>query len=193
MIICGIDPSLTRAGIAVLTDGQPTVLRSAGWGGHDSDSYEDRSDRVVAQTRLICSLIPTDTDLALIEGPAYKSVTGHAFDRAGLWRGVYAALRHRRTPIAVVAPPTLKVWATGRGHADKDTVHTETRLRWPGLRIRNHDEADALALAEIGAARLTDPLPFPLKTRHHNTLKSPGIAWPATWRTPTTRSLRAVR
>jgi hypothetical protein len=38
MIVCGLDLSLTNAGIAILTDGRPTLLRSIGHGGHNGAS-----------------------------------------------------------------------------------------------------------------------------------------------------------
>lgn len=177
MKICGLDPSLTRAGVAVLHNGQPTVLRSAGWGGKDSDSYAQRSERIVAQCRMVLSLIPTDCDLIVMEGPAYASKTGHAFDRAGLWWGLHAALHARHIPIAVCVPNTLKAWATGNGRAEKEDVHNAVKLRWPDIRVRNHDEADALALAELGAIKVNEPLPFPIPGRAQANIKA--IAWPS--------------
>lgn len=181
MIITTIDPSLTAAGVATLAHGQPRALRTAGWAGSDFDTYEQRSERIVAQCRLVLSLVPDDADAIGIEAPAYSSRTGHFFDRAGLWWGIHAGLHARELPIVVVVPTTLKMWATGKGNADKDEVLEATKLRWPDTRIRNHNEADALALAEIVAFKAGDPLPFPIKTRHHNIIKSTGMTWPSAW------------
>jgi Holliday junction resolvasome RuvABC endonuclease subunit len=182
MIVAGIDPSLTCTGVAVITDGQITALRSAGWHGQDAASEEERSDRVVGQMHLVFSLIPANADLVVIERPLYRSTTGHAFDRAGLWRGLYAQIRSRGTDIALIHISTLKIWATGKGNAEKDEIVEHTQLRWPDQQIRNDNEADALSLAEIGAVKLGEKLPF-VKPRHHLVLQKSGCTWPTRWRT----------
>ncbi len=53
MITLGLDLSLTRTGIAVLTDGRPTLIRSIGHGGRNGDNYDQRSRRITSQCRAI--------------------------------------------------------------------------------------------------------------------------------------------
>lgn len=190
MIVCGLDPSLTSAGIAILVDGQPTYLDAIGHPGKDGASYNHRSDRIVSQARAITravldvgspgenhTRIPTRAiDLAVIEGPAYGQNLPSNHDRAGLWWGLYSALRAKRIPTAVVAPGTRAKWATGHGRASKTDILTAVRTWWPNTAIRNHDVADAAVLALIGAHHAGDPMPFPVKDRH--TLALEAIAWP---------------
>lgn len=199
MIVAGIDPSLTSTGIAVLLDGAPLALHKIGHPSQEAKSYANRSDRIVSQCRAVIdalfdaipgyprvtiasrdntaiTYVAPNIDLALIEGPAYAHANAYTHDGAGLWWGLYAALRARKIPTAVIAPPTLKTWTTGRGNAEKGLILTTVRHWWPGLAIANHDQADALALATIGAAHAGDPLPFELKDRHHKTLQA--IDWP---------------
>jgi Holliday junction resolvasome RuvABC endonuclease subunit len=160
MIVCGLDLSLTNAGIAVLTDGRPTLLTSVGHGGKDGASWDQRRRRIVSQSRAVLDAVISRgdmrqcaVDLAVIEGPSYASQFGDQFDRAALWWGVYSALAAKRVPIAVVAPGTLKKWATGKGNAKKPEVLAAAK-EW--CRPSNHDEADAAWLACLGAARLGD-------------------------------------
>lgn len=49
-IVAGLDLSLTNAGIAVLTDGRPTLLTSVGHGGKNGASHQHRSRRIESQS-----------------------------------------------------------------------------------------------------------------------------------------------
>lgn len=178
-VVCGIDPSLTNSGIAILTDGQPSLITSTGIGGHDGADYRTRSRRLRAVCAKVITTIldHTTPDLVVIEGPAYAAKFGNGFDRAGLWHGLYAALDARHTPIAVCAPQTRAKWATGKGNAQKADVLAAVQSWWPNLAIADHDRADALVLATIGAHHHGDPMPFTTKPRHTTALEA--IAWPA--------------
>ena len=182
MIVCGLDLSLTNAGIAILADGRPTLLTSVGHGGKNGADYAHRSRRVRSQCQAVLNVLRDNIrnrlagiDLAVIEGPSYGSVYGDPFDRAGLWHGVFGALDAKKVPIAVVAPSTLKKWVTGKGNADKAAVLATVR-EWCGPRVANHDEADSLALAYVGAYTLGDPIPFAPKERHRIGLEQ--VKWP---------------
>lgn len=194
MIVAGIDPSLTNCGIAILQHGTPRMGTSVGHAGKDGASYDNRSDRIVSQARAILAAIETTLaagrpdqrvkfyldqhlDLAVIEGPAYGQNLPSNHDRAGLWWGLYSALRAKKIPTAVVNPATRAKWATGSGRAEKRDVLAAVRAWWPDHTIRNHDIADALVLAAIGAHHLGDPMPFPVKDRH--TLSLEAINWPS--------------
>ncbi|WP_062906490.1 hypothetical protein [Mycobacterium avium] len=97
-------------------------------------------------------------------------------DGSGLWWGLYSTLRARRIPTAVIPPATRAKWATGKGNADKRTVLATVRDWWPATRIANHDQADALVLAAIGAFHAGDPMPFAVKERHSANLAA--VQWP---------------
>lgn len=182
MIVCGIDPSLTNTGIAILLDGRPLLLKSVGHGTANGRTYGHRSDRIVSQCRAVIDAIVEgdmagdQPDLAVIEGPAYGANMPSNHDRAGLWWGLYSTLRARRIPIAVVAPKTRALWATGSGNADKATVLAAVRGWWPETRILNHDIADAAVLAAIGAFHHGDPMPFEVRERHSANLAT--VQWP---------------
>lgn len=180
-IVAGIDPSLTNTGIAVLADGNPLSLRSIGHGTLSGRSYAHRSDRIVSECRAVIDALILADDakpaLAVIEGPAYGACNASTHDGSGLWWGLYSTLRARRIPIAVVAPKTRALWATGSGNADKKQILATVRAWWPATRIANHDQADALVLAAIGAFHHGDPMPFDVKERHTTNLAA--VQWPA--------------
>lgn len=179
MIVCGIDPSLTSAGVAILRDGQPVHVSHHGLAGHDGASWQSRSRRV---RRTVGKVIPAalahgTPDLVVIEGPAYGAQHGSQFDRAGLWHGLFASLDAKQVPVAVVAPQTRAKWATGRGNAKKPDVLAAVRACWPTTPLANDDEADSITLAAMGALWLGDPLPIPIPAWRINGLDA--VAWPS--------------
>ena len=194
-IVAGLDLSLTNSGIAVLTDGRPTLLTSVGHGGKNGASWEQRSRRIVSQSRAVMAALqqavdppyppgPWTIDLAVIEGPSYASEFGDQFDRAALWWGVYSALSAKRVPIAVVAPKTRAKWATGKdvegnGNSKKRAVFAAVKDEWStlGVHVRDDDIADALTIAAMGALKLGEPLPIAVHQWRINGLES--VTWPS--------------
>lgn len=197
-VVCGLDLSLTSAGVAILVDGTPKVIKSVGHKGRDGDGWQHRSRRVRSQCRAVLkvlddALLPMATvhhwerepDLAVIEGPSYGSQYGDQFDRAALWHGVYGALEARHVPIAVIAPSTLKLWFTGNGgtakgldrQAEKRRMLDTARLifREP---VTDDDQADALALTLAGAHHLGDPMPPKFQPNQRQVDALLKIDWP---------------
>ena len=89
-------------------------------------------------------------ELVVIEGPAYGSNDPGAHERAGLYWRVVGKVVERGVAIAVVAPSTLKVYATGKGNAGKDVVMLAVAKRYPDAGIDGNDTADAYTLAAMG-------------------------------------------
>lgn len=179
MIVAGVDPSLTSAGVAILDNGQPTLAESYGFPGHNGASYQQRSRRIRHQvwnaTREILRIRDHVALVVIEEHPYAVRISGSEFDRSALWHGIYGALDHANIPIAVMPNSTAKKWITGRGNAKKPEIVATIDSWWPGV-ARNDDEADALGLAAIGAHHLGDPMPFTTKERHTTALAN--IPWP---------------
>ncbi|QBP29738.1 RuvC-like resolvase [Mycobacterium phage Typha] len=171
MIIAGIDPSLTSAGIAAFRDGRVAKLTSVGRTGSSSEDYDDRSDRIDYQSQLVVSSLPRGVELVMIEGPAYDANYGSQFDRAGLWHFIYRRLKIARVPTVVVPPTVAKKFATDNGNASKKLMTAAAREVWHDLRIRNGDEADALWIGAYGVAEVGDWLPFDLTDSQKLVLK----------------------
>lgn len=178
--VLGIDSSLSSTGLARITDDGHAAVRLVASTGHRDAPWRTRSRRIADQAARILAAVTPDTTLVVIEGPAYAVQTPGVWDRAGLWWGVVAGAWARGVPVAVVAPQTRAKWATTTGRADKAAVLAAMRSLWPDLRIPNHDAADALALAQIGAQRLGWPVP--VRAWHAQSLDA--VTWPQEVTTP---------
>lgn len=181
MIVAGIDPSLTSAGVAILSEGEPVHVSHHGHPGHKLDSYRTRSRRVRKQVADVVTAVMSHgatPDLVVIEEHPYAvRISAGEFDRCALWHGIFGAFDARGgTPVVVMNNMTAKKWITGRGDAKKPDIVATVESWWPGSAV-NDDEADALGLAAIGAFHLGDPMPFEPKPRHTTGLEK--VAWPA--------------
>lgn len=185
MRIIGVDPSLTCTGVAAI--GRPGAGVHDTWSvrslGQDAPTYEDRADRLTHLQRGFVDVLddfcedwPSGPLLLVIESRDFQTPgkAGHATDRAGLsWLFVVAA-RAYGARIAAVAPSQLKVYATGRGNADKPEIRPEVEERY-GFYVRNDDEADAVTLAAMGAHAMGAPL-VDVPPSHARALTA--VAWP---------------
>ena len=140
----GLDLSLTSTGWAVLSEATSTP------------SYgRVRPGKLRGEERLV--RIRTDV-MAVAQASTLVAIEGYAFGaRQGrevlgeLGGVIRVALHEAGTPFIVVAPPTLKKLATGKGNAPKEAVLAAAirKLGYPGS---SNDEADALWLAHMARA-----------------------------------------
>lgn len=176
----GIDPSLTAAGIAEIRHpstihppNRPKTL-SVGTRGRSGATLEQRATRIREQARRIIAETPRDARLVVLEAlpPQIPGAHGLHAERAALWWQIAGTFIRHGVPVAEVAPTTLKKWATGSGRADKAQVVAAMRHLWPLNRIRDDNEADALALASMGAQHLGW---HGAEAEHHH---EPNVNWP---------------
>jgi Holliday junction resolvasome RuvABC endonuclease subunit len=175
MIVAGIDPSLTSAGVAILQNGQPIHVSHH---GHNGASYQMRSRRIRKQVMDVSVQVTRySPDLVVMEEHPYAvRISAGEFDRSGLWHGLYGRFDAYDIPIVVMNNMTAKKWITGRGTAKKADIVEAVESWWPDFPFVNDDEADALGLAAIGAHHLGDPMPFQVKPRHTTGLEA--VQWP---------------
>lgn len=146
--VLGLDLSLTCTGLA-----------GAGWTDRLRSGDRRGADRLTWLRRELTDRFLGGVELVVMEGPSYGSTRGQSghHERAGLWWLVRVALADRAMRVAVVAPASLKLYAAGRGNADKAVVVREVTKRFPWFE-GGEDEADALVLAAMGADHLGEPL-----------------------------------
>lgn len=164
MNIVGIDPSLTAAGIAILsspaTADTPNAprLASVGASGKRGASLPERSIRVGDQTARILKAMPPSVRLVVIEalplGVPNPNAASLYQERAALVIRLVEWLARRKIPVVDVSTSTLKKFATGNGRAEKAEVVDAMRSLWPHAVVRDDNQADALALATAGAMYL---------------------------------------
>ncbi|KAB1661666.1 crossover junction endodeoxyribonuclease RuvC [Pseudoclavibacter sp. CFCC 13796] len=151
--VVGLDLSLTGTGLARVVKGGLEVKRIGSSGSADA-TLSERSGRLHFMAERILDWTGTPV-LVAIESPAYRSFSGHAHDRSGLWWSVVSALFSSGVTVAEVPPATLKKYATGKGTANKDAMIAAMVRRFPDVDINDNNIADAVALGCV-AARLVD-------------------------------------
>lgn len=144
MRILALDLSLTETGWVAKP--QTGVLRPPRSHGSGTRRLAWFRDQVIEACRFY------RPDLAVIEGYAYGMARGasqsHSLGELG---GVVRLVLHDlHIPVAVVAPATLKKYATGRGNARKEEVLVAAVKRL-GYQEANHNVADALWLRQMAA------------------------------------------
>jgi Holliday junction resolvasome RuvABC endonuclease subunit len=149
----GIDPSTKRIGLAHPDGATTSITARAG-----ADDPIRRRHELRAGVRRELRLWP-EARLAVVEGYGLGSPGRLSLVRLG---EVGGAVRDEAFELGLevveVPPSVLKLAATGKGNASKDEVLEAARAA--GSTARNHDEADAWWLHELGRRWLADePLP----------------------------------
>lgn len=148
--VVGVDPSISSTGVAVISSYVAVTRVQSKPGGQDLD---DRLQRMRRQVLAVLeAMAVVEPSLIVIEGPAFGKNNAQTHMLAGFWWLLVHGLQ-KVAPIAVVQPPTLKKFATGRGNAPKDEVLAAAVRGFPEIAVKGNDEADALALAAMGADR----------------------------------------
>lgn len=166
--VIGFDPSLTSSGVA----------SNLGW----TDTIRPKKIRGLERLRNIIDAVRSYTsgcDLVVMEGPSYGHSGFRQHEELVALRWMVRDLLDRKgIPVAIVPPSSLKLWATGKGNASKDDVAEAMDEQHPGrtpgfLAGKRHDEADALALAEMGAGWIDQWDLSPERQRSVD-----GVSWP---------------
>lgn len=141
MTFVGLDPSLQAFGMAILApEGYAThVLRPRSRG----------PQRLDVLTRSVRQLMPAASMVA-IEGYSYghRAQVQGMLARAELVGCLRVALWGMSRAVVTIAPTQLKLYATGKGNAQKADVIQAVRDRW-GVDLRTSDAADAYVLARL--------------------------------------------
>lgn len=171
MIILGIDSSLTSTGLGWLDTTSPEWItqrvrtEKAKAGGELAQARRMRriAAQVIAFTRE-CDPPFGQVDLFVIERMANYGRHAGALDLAGLWWRIVDEIERASGSagrLLVVPTPVRAKYATGRGSgagAGKADVLAAVRETYPEADVPNHDVADAVALAALGARLMGFPV-----------------------------------
>lgn len=164
MIVVGCDSSLSSTGLARIEPGEgwwTERVTTAAPRGNRLEGQAARMRRIARHVRdaVVGRTGAERADLFVIEGLAVYGKNTGAGDLAGLWWRLVSVVTAAGVPVLVIAPPTRAKYAAGSGNADKHAVLAAVRETYPDADVPNHDVADAVALAALGA-RLKD---FPVE------------------------------
>jgi crossover junction endodeoxyribonuclease RuvC len=93
------------------------------------------------------AIIAVEPEFAIIEDLAFNAHDRN-HERAGLAYLVRHKLWLSNIPYVLVAPTTLKKFATGKGSGDKSLIQKEVYKRW-NIDTSNDNEADAVVLLQM--------------------------------------------
>jgi crossover junction endodeoxyribonuclease RuvC len=148
--VLAIDPSLASLGYAYTLDGGKTSFTGTVKAGKLKGA--PRLLHVHARiTEIICQVQPA---LVSYEGYSMGKIRPYALDRAELGGLIKKELYDRKIPILLVPPTSLKLYATGKGNADKPEVMAQMGAS-RGVDFTSDDEADAYGLLLMGLASLS--------------------------------------
>lgn len=162
MTVVGLDLSIAATGIAVDYGPGTFTIQPRTLGDH---RLPELRDRVAGH----CD----NATLVAIEGPVLRSQAAIAL--AMLHGVIRAALIDQGTPYVLVAPASLKTYATGKGNAGKPEMAVAAYKR-TGIEFTDDNQCDAAWLRWMALDALGQP-EFDLPASHRRALAK--IAWPA--------------
>lgn len=169
-VVLGVDASLTSTGLAHVDttslEWVTTRIRTDTGGkaavGDPIKRQARRLRRIAVAVRQFPSTIEPpfgDLDLIVLEGMSFGSIGRGSRDSAGLWWRIVDELALAfPCPLLIVEPKTRAKYAAGSGNADKSDVLAAVRATYPDVDVPQHDVADAMTLAAIGARFLGCPV-----------------------------------
>lgn len=163
-MLYGIDLSLTATGFASCSPSDSPSLETIGF-----NKLTDEA-RLAAIVDAVLSRIKQPR-LVAIEGLALGSKTGLSAERCALHYMVRVALWESKIPFVIVAPSSLKKFATGSGVGEKSLVIREVYRRW-GVEAKDDNQADAATLSYIAKAWAGTTPESELTTFQRDVLKS---------------------
>ena len=159
MVTIGIDPSMTSTGVAICDEHGDVdgwrVIKTKKTGDLPIDELKRLID-IVIQIEMFCIEYQSRVKLIVIESLAMSSRNSSALTQlSGLNYMIRERLYKRGFKFIMVAPGTLKKFATGKGNCPKGLMMLEVYKKY-GVTITDDNAADAYALAKIGQALLTN-------------------------------------
>jgi crossover junction endodeoxyribonuclease RuvC len=155
MITVGLDLSLTGTGVCVLTDSGHSLhtIKSKPSGDRHLDELL-RLKKIVSDIEDILIGQDEEVDLVAIEGLAFMAKNTSALVQlAGLNYLVRSLLHDMNKEFTIVAPTSLKKYATGKGNGQKDLVMLEIYKKY-GVTVLDNNQGDAFVLAQVARAYL---------------------------------------
>lgn len=171
--VVGVDQSLTMTGLARIDGEQVTVHRVSSGPAVGLQGTRDRIRYIVGQ---VLRFAPREC-FSVIEAPVipHNQQGGAVLERAWLF-GLIVDQLMQRGPVVQVRPSTRAMYASDNGAAKKPEVLAAMRAKFPSLTIRDDNEADALAMACLGARYLGHPIDGPITKKMQQAMTS--TVWP---------------
>ena len=166
-MIVGLDLSLASTGVATSDRTWRLKTKAVKQDAPLSERFVRHRD---IRSKILDVLLDTEADTVVVEGPAFAATGGHEHERGGLWWAVLDLVDQAGIGSPVATPQMIKKYATGKGNADKDSVLSGGRRRFPWFE-GNNDEADALWACAMGYELRGQPI-VDLPANHREAIKT---------------------
>lgn len=146
-----LDLSKTRTGMAMWHDDKPVYLLSTSF-----TEYKYFGEMLAVFYNFVQEYVqPGERDWIAYEEvrPKHKLHMEQHFGMVGI---LARACWKEQVPLFGITSGQAKKYLSGSGKADKDMMLEAARQLYPDLNVRNHDEADALAVGFTLLSRVKD-------------------------------------
>lgn len=145
--IIGIDPGLRRTGFGVI-ESEGSKLRHVANGVVKSDARLTLAERLLQLKQEIAKVVAEHAPHEAAVEQTFVNKDPVATLKLGQARGIALLVpAEAGLPVGEYAPNKVKKSVVGAGHADKKQVEHMVMTLLPGVKIKNADAADALAVA----------------------------------------------
>lgn len=174
MDVLGVDPSLTCTGVA-------KVLSGVVIGGRVQTGPQPGLGGTIARVRYIVAGVlkfaPRGEFVTVIETPFVpaRGGAGAVLERGYLYWLLVDQLM-RRGAVVAVGPTARAKYSTGRGNAGKDDVLAAVVAAHPLVTVADHNVADAIALASMGARWFGAPVDGEISAKQDEAMRA--VRWP---------------
>ncbi|MDQ7877323.1 hypothetical protein Q9R08_04965 [Microbacterium sp. QXD-8] len=185
-VVTGLDLSLAGSGVATIRrngGGEVRIsqhlIETEAFPKDYKPTLQEWLDRQSSIVQRVVSLVPDDA-LVVIETGSFRSKWGNPYERAGVFWRTAQWLSRLGHVVVGVTPAGRAKYAAGHARADKKAVVEAIQLWAPT--IRNHNVADAAALAAMGWRHLGAPVDLSLdgvlERKKNEAMRA--VRWPIT-------------
>lgn len=173
--VIGLDPALSRTGLALPEGTTVSIVSKVEWHQGDDGNVRVRRCADIATKVAVHLRRAMPIDVAVVEGYLPGAIGGeHTLIRlVEVGALIRFVLDQMRIPFLEVHPSTLKSLAAGSAGADKPEMIRAAK--WHGGDPANHDEADAFLLRWLGVVHYSEDF---TGMTGHEAERLNKLAWP---------------
>ncbi len=150
--ILGVDPALNNFGFAIISIGKKNetqeVIEAGVIKGNSKETEFARVSSILSKLDEIHK--KEKLNLIFIESQFIKLNPRTSLSLATVKGAIFGFAALNEIKIEEVNPKEVKKYITGNGNAKKEEIEKMLKIMFPDIKLKQHDESDALAIAISG-------------------------------------------